>query len=171
MITEKHLREQIARLKNLPHADDQSWGRGEQGKPGYEPGLRDELLRTLWQQADDDAHAKRIIDRVMQEAQFRPTPAELITYAEALRQAEGKAWQQQPTTPSRTPLCTLCDSWGWVVKDGRYVACTCENGQALSPTLLRMANNQLKRDAAKLRTYEEQRDRLAADIRALGSRL
>ncbi len=104
-MTERDLQAQVARLKTLPRGEDQPWG-----KAG-EPGLREELLRKLWTQAESAEHAKAIIDRVLDSVTFCPTPLELSDIAEQVP----RPGQRKPK-----PRCGSCHGTGFrIVQRGR----------------------------------------------------
>ncbi len=127
-MNEKHLQRQIARLKNLPRIEAQEWGDAKN------PGLRDELLRVLWIIANDDDHARQIIDRVMDskpadgKPQFCPTPGVLKAVAETLEREREAEYEVHPTK------CNHCGDSGFrqvvrIVHGERYEAaipCECK---------------------------------------------
>jgi len=99
-LTQAHLKKQVARLKVLPRGDERPWGTDK------EPGLREELLRVLWQQAASDEHATRIIDHLMDGAEFCPTPAELMAAAQEVPERLGMLREADAQ-------CVNCGGSGW----------------------------------------------------------
>ena len=122
------LQKQIARLKSLPRGEDRPWG------TSTEPGLRDELLRVLGSHAQDDAHAQRIVDTIVETADFCPTPAELIRIARATERAQQTEYELTKTR------CNDCGDSGFrqvvQVKNGaRYEfsqPCDCKKSETLA---------------------------------------
>lgn len=45
-----------------------------------------------------------------------------------------------PDSFDASALCEICESWGYILKDGKYERCSCANGQQLEQTLLDMMN-------------------------------
>jgi hypothetical protein len=102
-LTEGVLRRQVQRLKALPRGEERPWGEGK------EPGLRDELLRSLWNQAHSDEHAKRIIDAVIDKSKtFCPTPAELTEIASMV--------SPDPQAAEKRASCEGCGGVGYTVE-------------------------------------------------------
>lgn len=134
-LTEKVLHKQVGRLKDLPRQEGQFWGDSKT------PGLRDELLRSLWKIATDDDHARQIIDRVMDTkpnpgkdgnvVQFCPTPGALAATAELIARDRERVRGAEKLQPTQ---CSECGDTGWKRKvrtiDGREYdfAVPCNHG-------------------------------------------
>lgn len=141
-LTELILQTQIARLKRLPRGEDRPWGAGKKGDKNYEPGLRDELLKALWEQSSSNEHAERIINRVMEIAQFCPAPAELITTAATIPYDTQS--EQEYSIPYERPdskaFCATCKGNGMVQNGARWQRCACAIGQEYPEKLIDMQN-------------------------------
>lgn len=112
-LTQEFLQEQIARLRVLPRGEDRPWGSGKKGEKNYEPALRDELLKALWEQSSSNEHAERIVNRVMETTQFCPVPSELIATAQEVPERIGILRDPEAG-------CVECGGSGWkqTVRDG-----------------------------------------------------
>lgn len=144
-LTETHLRAQVNRLKTLPRGEDRPWGTPK------EPGLREELLRELWRQAESDEDAEQIINRVIKHCKFCPSPAELIEVATAMRM--DKLAEREWTNPHSEPvgLCRECSEWGsfgWVFRDGRYELCPQSHDSETARSLIELMNASLAKSQA-----------------------
>lgn len=89
-----------------------------------------ELIETLERSSRNDDHAKRTVDRMLKDAQFCPTPAQIITAASS---------EPAATVPEIPPGCARCYGSGWMqitrringlVYDG-VKFCECGRGQWL----------------------------------------
>jgi hypothetical protein len=97
--TKKCLKELVSRLCTLPSQDPVMFG-----SPEAISIMRNELGRAL-EASRSDGHATRAVDRLMSEAKWRPTPAEI---REAL---EGTPEFDAPAEPD--PNCQICTGSGW----------------------------------------------------------
>lgn len=124
-VNERILKRQIERLKSLSRGEDRPWGTDR------DPGLRDEYLRVLRNASEDDGHAMRIIDSVMDSMKFAPAPAELLAFAKAAARAQEEPYEMRPTR------CLKCGDSGFrqvvrVIKGQSYEAaepCECRQIQ------------------------------------------
>lgn len=131
------LQKQIARLKGLPRGDDRPWGTSS------EPGLRDELLRVLWEQASSNEHAARIIDRVIEVSQFCPVPVDIALVAAGIPADPHMTGEYTiPEDWKNTgPICSACNSSGMIQENGVWVRCLCADGRDMPERLLKIANS------------------------------
>lgn len=112
---------QLRRLAGLPGTDERK-------------DIIPEVLAMLWRQADDESHAKRAVDLLLQRSRFFPTPAEIKLACDETRVEPFAAWK-----PNLEP-CPDCGGSGWrTVERGGYSAakrCECGDGKAKKPVLV-----------------------------------
>lgn len=105
-LTKEALKKQVARLKTLPRGEERPWGSAS------ELGLRDELLKALWEQACSDQHAELIVDQIIRVSKFCPSPAELIEIADSVPEYAKKQTKDDYKVPGPT-RCVACDDSGF----------------------------------------------------------
>lgn len=113
-ISESVAAKQLRRFSRLPSFPDSS-------------GLK-ELVAMLWRHADDEAHAERAVDVLLERCHFCPTPADIHDACNETRISVDDAWK-----PNLDP-CPECGGSGWrIIQRGRYTAaerCPCGDGKA-----------------------------------------
>lgn len=155
MIEKKYAVEQIKRFKILNFFPSDSVGLNE--------------LAMALMVSDTEQIAKQVVDDLMTEFVDCPKPAQIRIAAYARNEAVERA--SAPKTPEDQwgpigPLCGLCASWGWVVRDNVASRCTCQNGQALDQKLMDLLNERLRNPHPK--GHERLRMRRVSEENLLG---
>ncbi len=118
--TKKHVKKLVTRLCQLPGQDNRMF---DEDMPQV---IRDDLGAILERLAKSDEHATAIVDRLLVNAKFRPTPADVT---EAWRGME----QSREVLPSGCAECVGADYVIVEVKGGTAAKrCSCARGRRLS---------------------------------------
>lgn len=138
-LTEGVLKKQVQRLKTLPRGEDRPWGTDS------EPGLREELFKELWRQAESNDEAERIVNQVIALCKFCPSPAELIEIATEMRVSAvtNRTWKN-PYSSEDSENCPECHEWGsygWKERDGVFVRCSQPHGADVPENMWLMLNS------------------------------
>lgn len=149
MISRDFCREQITRLyqfKGYPKLNFEGDNASE-----VKAALK-ELVDSLHDCAETEERAREVIDFFCHESQSKecPLPPDIRRAVYATEPPEEwSGWTKEDIGP----LCTECQSWGSVERDGKHERCSCKSGKEFPQALLDSMNNPKPKPETGLRSY------------------